>query len=117
MVVELSLWPQLSKNQWDMARIVAALTGAVLVLGTELAKMSGWLRPRWCAWRDRTTLRKRVGAELYGPEVIRAATTYYIRPDCQSVDPSGFEEPKRAMAAREPLFDTVDRLLENPGEY
>ncbi|HWY23011.1 MAG TPA: pentapeptide repeat-containing protein [Candidatus Acidoferrum sp.] len=117
MVVELSLWPQVSKDQWDLIKTVAAMTGALLALATAVVKISGWLKPRWRAWRDRRTLRERVGAELYDLGVIQRATTYYIHPDCQSVDPAGAEEPRHVIAAREPLFDAVDRLLENPGQY
>src|SRR5208283_665385 len=72
---------------------------------------------RWREWRDRRTLRKRVGAELYDLEQIRRSTQYYIRPDCQSVDPGGGEDFRLVVSVREPLFDAMDRLLQSPGQY
>ena len=73
-------WLQLSKDRWELIKNIAALAGAMLAVGAALAKMVGWARPRWRTWRDRKTLRQRVGAELYDAEEIRGATTYYIRP-------------------------------------
>ena len=111
------LWPQLTKDQWELLKNVATLTGAVLAIGAASVKVVGWIRPRWREWRDRVTLKQRIGAELYDQEQIRRSTEFYIRPDCQSVDPAGAEEFKRVVAARELLFDTMDRLLRNPTQY
>ena len=107
----------MTREQWDLVKNVCTLTAVLLAAGTALVRMVRWIRPRWREWHDRQTLTKRVGAELYDVEQIRTSTAYYIRPDCQSVDPSGVEDFRRVVSAREPLFDTMDRLLENPGQY
>jgi WD40 repeat protein len=113
----LVLWPHITDGQWDLLKDIAAIIGALLATATALVKVIGWIRPRWREWRDRATLRHRVGAELYDPEQIRRSVEYYIRPDCQSIDPAGGEEFRRVVSAREPLFATLDRMLQNPSQY
>ena len=117
MVTEPMHWLQLNKDQWELIKNLAYVVLALLTVAAAVVKVSGWARPRWRAWRDRKTLRQRVGAELYDREEIRRATTYYIHPDCQSVDPGGGEDFRRVVSARESLFGAVDRLLQNPGQY
>ena len=75
------------------------------------------LWPRFQAWRDRVTLRRHVGSDFYTPEDIRRATSLYIKPDFVSVDPSGEANLRRIIAAREPVFSAVDRLLDEPTQY
>jgi len=111
------LGPHLTEDQWSLLKNLAAIAGALLALGTAVVKIVGWGRPRWREWRDRVTLRQRVGAELYDVEQIRRSTSFYISPDCQSVDPGGGEDFRLVVSAREPLFDTMDRLIDSPGQY
>ncbi|MBM3736321.1 MAG: hypothetical protein FJW39_11095 [Acidobacteria bacterium] len=68
-------------------------------------------------WWARRTLSSRLGAEAYPAEVIKASTRYYIRPDCQGADPAGDEDFRNVVSPREPLFTTMDRLLEKPSEH
>jgi len=111
------LWPNLTKDQWELLKNIGAIIGVGLAIGGAATKIGGWARPRWREWRDRKTLHQRVGAELYDAEQIRRSTEFYVRPDCQSVDPAGTEDFRYNVAAREPLFDTMDRLLHNPSQY
>lgn len=62
-------------------------------------------------------LEGRIGAELYSKGVIEQTIRYYIEPDCQSVDPSGGEEPRLILATKQKLFSTTDNALKNPTEY
>ena len=58
-----------------------------------------------------------MGALRYTPEEISAATRYYVKPDCQNIDPAGAEDFRHQVTAREPLFGAIDRIATNPGKY
>jgi hypothetical protein len=120
MAVVCALWPHLTKDQWELVKNIAAVIGGLAALAGligALFKAWGQARPRWRQWRDRKTLKTRLGAQCYTAQEILRATTAYIRPDCQSVDPAGGEDFRRVVSTREPLFGTVDRLLENASDY
>ena len=110
----------ISAEDWEFIKNVAAGVGGFAALVTiiaGLATLAKTLLPHLWAWRNRYTLKQRLGAELYDAEEIRRATTFYIRPHGQSVDPSGGEDFRRVVSTREPLFSTIDRFLENPREH
>jgi uncharacterized protein YjbI with pentapeptide repeats len=111
---------QLNPVQWEPFKNVAALFGAgaaLVAILSGLAKAGGNVWPFLRTWRDRRTLRLRLGADLYDAGEITRATTLYIQADFQSVDPSGGEDMRRVVGAREPLFATADRLITEPGQY
>ena len=96
-----------------IAAIVGILVGLVGVIATYLTKIKPWLQTK----RDRRSLKKRFGAELYTAGVIQNSTRYYIEPYCQSLDPAGSEEPRLIYGARQNLFEAIDDALNNPTEY
>ncbi len=73
--------------------------------------------PWWRTKRDRRSLEKHFGADLYSAGIIERSTQYYIQPYCRSLDPAGAEEPRLVYGAKENLFDAVDGMLANPTEY
>ncbi len=110
----------LTADQWELIRNIAAAFGiltAFVVIASACVKVIGSSLPSVLRWRNRRTLRHRLGAELYDVGEIKRATEYYIPPDCQSVDPSGSEDFRRVVSTREPLFETADRLFGNPSEH
>ena len=100
-------------DAWELIRNLAALVGGIWVL------VQLWHRvaPGFLAWWDRQALQQRMGAQRYTPEEISAATRYYVKPDCQNIDPAGAEDFRHQVTAREPLFGAVERIVTNPGEY
>jgi len=100
----------------DPLKLIEALSWVVTILGVPyvlVTKFLPWLK----TWLDRRRLRSRLGAELYTPEDILRATTYYIRPNCQQLDPAGGEESRLLAPVQEDLFKTIDRLLASPSDY
>lgn len=49
--------------------------------------------------------------------MIENAIRNYIEPDCQSLDPAGFEEPRGIVGTRQKLFATIDGALDHQTEY
>ncbi len=100
----------------DPLKLIEALSWVVTILGVPYVLITKLL-PWWKTWRDRRRLRSRLGAELYTPEDILRATTYYIRPNCQQIDPAGGEESRLLAPVQEDLFEAVDRILASPSDY
>lgn len=100
----------------DPFKLIEILGGAFAIIG-GLYAAGAIAFPWWRTWRDRHSLRKRLGAELYTPEDIIRATTHYIRPKCQDVDPAGSEEFRYVYATKEDLFEAVDKFLASPWEH
>jgi formylglycine-generating enzyme required for sulfatase activity len=69
-------------------------------------------------WLD--TRKKRI-ILLKGPfdeDVIKRATSYFIEPKCQNLDPAGEEEIRYApTSTKEPLFGILDRFIEMESPY
>ncbi len=96
-----------------IATIVGIIAGLVAITVGYITKINPWLQNK----RDRRSLKKRFGAELYPIGVIENSTRYYIEPFCQSLDPAGSEEPRLVYGAKQNLFDAIDDALNNPTEY
>lgn len=91
--------------------IIGTLTAIVVVFFTKFL-------PWWRTRRDRRSLEKRFGAELYLKAVIERSTQYYIDPFCQVLDPAGAEEPRNlAFNPKDNLFKVVNVALHHPTEY
>ncbi len=58
-----------------------------------------------------------MGAELYTKEDILRAAKFYIKPNCQDVDPSQEEEIQLVHAVKNKLFEMVDELLKNSEKF
>ncbi|MBL8212645.1 MAG: pentapeptide repeat-containing protein [Bryobacterales bacterium] len=84
---------------------------------TTVLKILPPVRVRWKAWRDRTTLSNHLGTELYDLEELRRATTLYVEPDFQSIDPAGGEDFRSVVCARENLFRSLDRMIQEPNDF
>jgi hypothetical protein len=89
---------------------IAALIGVAAKGGPFLVK---YFRLR----KDRKTLHTRIGAELYTVEEINRATSFYIEPDCQSIDPSGGEDFRKVYAVRQNAFESLDKLFGSSTEH
>jgi hypothetical protein len=100
----------------DPVKLIEIIGGIFAIIG-GLYAAGATVIPWWRTWRDRRSLRKRLGADLYTPEDIIRATTYYIRPKCQDVDPAGSEEFRKVYAMQEDLFEAVDRFCVSPWEH
>jgi len=69
---------------------VAAATVAVIVGGI---KGISFLRTKLSAISSRRALVSHLTSQAYTTQEIRRATTYYIIPDCQNVDPLSYGTP------------------------
>jgi len=90
--------------------ILGGLAGLAMAFFTKVL-------PWWRTKRDRRSLEKHFGADLYSAGIIERSTQYYIQPYCRSVDPAGAEEPRLVYGAKENLFEAVDSMLASPTEY
>ncbi|MGA2875952.1 MAG: DUF1566 domain-containing protein [Nitrososphaerales archaeon] len=52
----------------------------------------------------------------YLAQVIKQATYNYIEPNCQSVDPSGQEDFRKVIAAKQPAFAALDEILDTESD-
>ncbi len=96
----------------SLLTLIGALIGIFGGLIGIITAALPWLKQ----WLDRRSLRRRLGAMLYTPEDIERATRHYIRPHCQSIDPTQGPEISGVYASREDLFAAIDRLLDQPAE-
>lgn len=98
------------ETRWDFIGVILAALALLITISPKIY--------RWCRnYRDRRSLKKRLGAELYTKEDIVRATKFYIKPDCQDVDPSQEEEIRLVHAVKNKLFETVDELLKNAEKF
>jgi len=93
--------------------ILAASVSIIVGLITIFKKMMQF----WRISHSRRTLRKRQGAEIYTPDEFRNNMKYYIRPNCQDVDPTQEEEIRGVLGVKQDLFKTIDERLDEPGKY
>jgi hypothetical protein len=96
-----------------LVQLIGGLFGIISGLYVTITKVYPW----WRTWRDWRSFRKRQGAEIYTREDIVRATTCYIRPYCQHLDPAGGEESRLLAPVQEDLFRVVDRILASPNDY
>ncbi|MDZ7363378.1 MAG: hypothetical protein ONB46_22065 [candidate division KSB1 bacterium] len=96
-----------------LVQLIGGLFGIIGGLYETITKVYPW----WRTWRDWRSFRKRQGAEIYTREDIVRATTCYIRPNCQHLDPAGGEESWLLAPVQENLFHAVDRILASPNDY
>ena len=94
----------------ELIGVILAIIGLLLAISPKIYR---WLRN----YLDRRSLKKRLGAELYTKEDIVRATKFYIKPDCQDVDPSQEADIRAVHAVKNKLFETVDGLLQNPEKF
>src|SRR5213079_1864530 len=88
-------------------------TCAVLgALATALVKLAPFVKGRIV----RRPLQPLVKEEKYLSQVIKQATYNYIEPSCQSVDPSGHEDFRKVIAAKQPAFSALDEILDPEGD-
>jgi hypothetical protein len=97
----------------NLIELIALVVATISLLITVIPKTYRW----WRNYRDRRSLKKRLGAELYTKEDILRATKFYIKPNCQDVDPSQEEEIRLVHAVKNKLFETVDELLKNAEKF
>ena len=92
-----------------IVRIIPVVVGLLAFLG-----FSGQLKE----WLER---RKKRNILLKGPfdeDVIRRATSYFIEPQCQNLDPAGEVELRCMLTAtKEPLFENLDKFIEIDSSY
>jgi hypothetical protein len=95
---------------WELIRNITTSVAAVAAVVAGQWKLAQ-IALRW--WDRRTLLE--LNAEAWSAGDIKAYTRHYVRPDCQSVDPSGMEDFRCIVPAREPVFTKMDRILRSPG--
>ena len=61
---------------------------------------------------DRRLLIRRVGGDLYTRADLIRATTHYVIPYCQSIDPSGSEDFRQTVAVRQNAHEQMTDLLD-----
>lgn len=101
------------ENLIKLVSLIGGITGIFVGLVIISPKLIQWIR-NFNDWRS---LRKRLGAELYTTDDILKATRYYIKPDCQDVDPTQEQEIRLVHAVKASLFKNVDQILEAPSKY
>ena len=105
---------------WQLLKDIASVSGGVSALvGLSILIVRGvrHMRSDIRSWHSRQTLRQRLGAESYDAEDLINATSLYIEPDAQNLDPSGGEDFRFMLGVREPLFSVIDRYLGTPGKH
>lgn len=98
----------------ETIRIVGPVGTMVIALLSISTFILTQLWPRWRAHLDSRSFIKAIGAELYSPDAIKDALTYYVEPLCQVVDPSGEEEPRALVGLTKELFKTLDDIVDEP---
>src|SRR5581483_7916542 len=104
-------WKMLLANG-DNLKIVAA-TIAVFV---GSVKGISFFRTKISAISSRRTLISHLTSQAYTTQEIQRATTHYIIPDCQNLDPGGAEDWRLDLPVRENSFQALDHVLETRTE-
>jgi len=105
-----NFFSEIFNNTSNLLKLISILVAIFLAITPKLYR---W----WQNYRDRQSLRKRLGADLYTRENILNATQYYIKPYCQDVDPTQEEEIRAVHGVQADLFETIDKQLANPKKY
>jgi hypothetical protein len=95
---------------------ISVAVGA-LSIGGSAAKAYGPLKRKVLAWATRRRLQNLVGARSYTSNEVRSATSCYLYPDCQSVDPSGSEDWRAVYPVRAPMFASIDEVLVSSADH
>lgn len=98
----------------DLAKSIVQLLGIITIGIGVINFINITVKPWWQTKRDRATLKSRPGAELYDQNTINSCTQYYIKPLCQSIDPSNEDEPRYSLTAKQDLFETIENALNKP---
>ncbi|HEV2859538.1 MAG TPA: hypothetical protein VGX48_00870 [Pyrinomonadaceae bacterium] len=102
-------WPDV----WTLVNVTAAVVAAVAaIVALPLA-----LWPIYQQRRTQTVLQESFGADFYGPQTIRDATRYYVRPKCSSVDPTNEADMRLVIVAEEDLFSLIDKYLSHESPH
>jgi len=97
------------KEAIEAAAAAVGLTSGVLKFGPRTVAA-------WKKSAQRKELYRKLNANYYSSEDVIRATTRYIEPDCQVLDPTGSEDFRRVHAVRQSLFTTIDNLLFQPSD-
>lgn len=99
-------WKAIKANG-DIIKTISAIL-AIILFG---AKPVRWLIASIKGSFERRALGQRLGSGSYTKEEIFRATSYYVIPDCQNVDPSGGEDWRLTFPVRQNAFSAIDFLL------
>jgi hypothetical protein len=92
---------------------ISGIVVALFTVGTVIVTRTlPWLKAK----RDSRSLYKRLGT-IFIKSQLERTLRYYVTPHCQAVDPSGGEEPRLVLTARQKLFELLDSASVNPSEY
>ncbi|MFX0132595.1 MAG: NACHT domain-containing protein, partial [Candidatus Hodarchaeota archaeon] len=97
----------------ELIKIIGSLISIAAGVTGLFIKVIPWIRKK----QDQYSLEKRFGAELYSKSEIENALKYYIEPYCQTLDPSGGEEPRHILGTKQNIFDVLDEALTHTSEY
>jgi formylglycine-generating enzyme required for sulfatase activity len=98
----------------DLVLKVIGGLSAVTAVATGSVKAAIWAVGKRKAARAKQLLETDAFAKSYGSEQLRAASEFYVEPDCASVDPSHEVDLRNVLSTREPLFSAMDRYLDSP---
>jgi hypothetical protein len=102
-------------NGWSRSDFIALISALAAIASAVAAFVAMWPYIRQRIIERRVS--RDFGAELYLPEVIKAATRFYVRPDASSMDLSQeLEEPSNRVPTREDLFKAVERFLDDDSD-
>jgi hypothetical protein len=107
-------------NLTQILSLIAVILTIILTIAKIISNYTGiWekYKQKRHEKKERRFLRQRKGAECYTPEEIMNSRRFYIRPDCQDVDPSQEAEIRYVHAVRGDLFGNVDKLLAMPDKH
>lgn len=97
------IWKFVMSHYRSVASIALAL--GIIPSAPSITK---WIRTEL----DRRRLLKRTGGDLYTRGDLLRALTNYVKPYCQSIDPSGGEDFRQTVAVKEDAHKVLHDLLE-----
>lgn len=101
----------------DKIKLIATVIGACLAMIGILAAIFTKIIPYLKNVYTQRTLLNKLKGNWYTKEIIANSLRYYIIPDCQSLDPSGGDEPSKVMGTRQNVFQKIDEALRSPTQF
>ncbi len=101
---------------YELLQLIGIILGVIIsvtTIGKFMVKSCQWIQKKL----SQRTLLSILNGNLYAEATIRNSLQYYIEPDCQSVDPSGGDDPKYVVATRERFKSFMDSFLNQATQY
>ncbi len=101
----------------DWTEFIASLFAVIATLASAIIALISKGIPFIRSLIGTYYLEKGNGADTYPVGILRNAVRYYIHPDCQNIDPSGYDDPRNACAVTDKLFSVMHKMLTSPTEH